>query len=358
MINRININEDAEIIFAKGECSYNEVMNDFENANIIKIVTFNISSENTDLLDKISRLSSDQKEIDLITNIPNRYATYFSSYARRRAKKNIDSYIEQLNPENFESSVSSYFNFDNHSKIILTENIAYIGSANASDESINNYECGTIIRSKSAIKQIIEQIIPILKEDSEEYYGDSYSRITILLMNLLNKLTNYKEQFHMSFYSIWDHRGNSQEYYDNWNSDISPITIENIENCIYEYQEIIEELGNLEEFEFKSLDSQFIDSLIDIIYDYLHDFSKFDVSDRANYYISQNPEAYDENLNDCAEDSFQRASDEKSDMANSIEDEVIKFEMGIGNIIDNMQQIFKLLCTYKRINEEIDNTGL
>jgi len=150
MINRIKISDNAELIFSEDECGYNEVINNFRKANIIKIVTFNISAENSRLLNEVGKLK-DTTEVEVITNIPNRYATYYSDAARKRARKNIISYTEQLNPEKFDPMVSSYFNFSNHSKIILTEDIAYIGSANASDESDKNFESGVIIKDKMII---------------------------------------------------------------------------------------------------------------------------------------------------------------------------------------------------------------
>ncbi|WAG57924.1 phospholipase D-like domain-containing protein [Clostridium estertheticum] len=189
---------------------------------MIKIVTFNSSAENSKLLNEVGKLK-DTTEVEIITNIPNRYATYFSDVARKRARKNIISYTEQLNPENFQPMVSSYFNFSNHSKIILTENIAYIGSANASDESDKNFESGVIIKDKMIITEIIRDIIPMIKEDSIEYYGNGVSIYIILVLNLITRLKRIKEQFHFSFYNINDHRGADIEYYDSYNADISNI---------------------------------------------------------------------------------------------------------------------------------------
>jgi hypothetical protein len=56
MINKIKISDDTELVFTKDECGYEEVINDFRNAKIIKIVTFNISAENSRLLNEIRKL--------------------------------------------------------------------------------------------------------------------------------------------------------------------------------------------------------------------------------------------------------------------------------------------------------------
>lgn len=355
MIQKLTICANTELIFAKDECSYTDVVNDFDNANTIKIVTFNISCESTKLLNKISELTTN-KNIDIITNIPNRYKSYYSGYARRKARNTINSYTEQLNPENFAGDVSSYFNFSNHSKIILTENIAYIGSANVSDESCNNYECGIITRNKNTIKGILDNVIPILKDDSVEYFGNDYSRITIVLMNLLTKLKRLQEEFHISFYNISGHRDIQIEYYDNWNAYLSPKTLDLIEECIYEYEEIKDELIEFNNFNFELLNSDFIESTIDIIYDNLRPFAEFDAKNRANTYIAQNPDAYDENLNDCVEDAAQQAFDEQSDMADEIQNKVIEFENRLRNLSDNIQYNFQIFYENRKVNDEVDNT--
>ena len=52
---------------------------------------------------------------------------------------------KSANLDDVYSKAMPFFNFSNHAKIVGTENIVYIGSANFSNESKNNIESGIII---------------------------------------------------------------------------------------------------------------------------------------------------------------------------------------------------------------------
>lgn len=355
MINKIKISDNVELIFSKDECGYNEVINDFKNAKIIKIVTFNISAENSNLLNEVKNLKN-TTVVDIITNIPNRYATYYSDAAKKRSRKNITAYTEQLNPDNFNPIVSSCFNFSNHSKIILTENIAYIGSANASDESSRNFEGGVIIKDKKIIVDIISTIIPMIKEESIEYYGNESSRYIVLVLNLLTKLKSIKEQFHFSFYNIADHRGAEVEYYDSYNADISPILIEEIESTIYEYKNIIDELQESEDLDLDDIQDVNIYPIMESISGIIG-FSEYDVQSNSDDYLEEYSYiAYDENLDKYALLAFERANDEKIELADEVKESVIEIERELEGILENIKTLYDRIIELRKLNEEIDNT--
>ncbi|MGM0970834.1 MAG: hypothetical protein ACQEWR_19950 [Bacillota bacterium] len=61
--------------------------------------------------------------------------------------------------------------FNNHAKIIMTNNIGYIGSANYSSESANNFEAGVIIEDEHAIFQIKDIIDEEVESVAEQYYA-------------------------------------------------------------------------------------------------------------------------------------------------------------------------------------------
>lgn len=105
------------------------------------------------MLNRLEAFPED-KDVIIVTNVPGRFQKYTSPYARGRARKTIDNYIERLNPNNYVADVKTFFNFGNHSKIIMTDKMAYIGSANFSDESKNNNECGMLIKDKNVIDEI------------------------------------------------------------------------------------------------------------------------------------------------------------------------------------------------------------
>ena len=148
--------EKGKFVYCPGGFNYQEVLDDFKRAKKVRIITYNISGTgNTDpLLEQIKKLGEDV-DVQIITNIPSRFETYYSSATgeamRSRAKHNIEVYLKKLNPESFTTTFSVSFNFFNHAKIIGTENIVYIGSANFSNESKQNIETGVIIKDLSLI---------------------------------------------------------------------------------------------------------------------------------------------------------------------------------------------------------------
>ncbi|MCC0684328.1 phospholipase D-like domain-containing protein [Clostridioides sp. ZZV14-6345] len=165
MRNEIKINDDVKLIMTNDEFRYSEVLDTLEKATFVRIVTYNISAESKQLIEKIENFKED-KDVVIITNIPARFKKYTSSYAKNRAKKTIANYIDKLNPEKYDANMRTFFNFGNHSKIIMTDAVAYIGSANFSDESKkNNEEYPEIFQDLDL--SICEEIITYFKRNSK-----------------------------------------------------------------------------------------------------------------------------------------------------------------------------------------------
>ncbi|MFT0562238.1 phospholipase D-like domain-containing protein [Bacillus cereus] len=61
-------------------------------------------------------------------------------------------------------------NLVNHSKIIILDSVAYIGSANFSKGSENNYECGTLLHDKKDIRNLRELFKKVLIVGKKENY--------------------------------------------------------------------------------------------------------------------------------------------------------------------------------------------
>ena len=115
--------EKGKFVYCPGGFNYQEVLDDFKRAKKVRIITYNISGTgNTDpLLEQIKKLGEDV-DVQIITNIPSRFETYYSSAAgeamRSRAKHNIEVYLKKLNPESFPAAFSISFNFFNHAKLL------------------------------------------------------------------------------------------------------------------------------------------------------------------------------------------------------------------------------------------------
>ena len=94
--------ERGRFVSSKGSINYQEVLDDFPNAKMIRIITYNISkSQHFDaLMDAIVNTKAD---VQMITNIPSRMAQYYNSprgnSMRSAARENIHIYVSKLNSD-------------------------------------------------------------------------------------------------------------------------------------------------------------------------------------------------------------------------------------------------------------------
>jgi len=162
----------STIVISKGESTYQMVLDDFPNAERITVVTFNVSASDRSLLNALSQASA---KACIICNIPKRFERYFGRNVEKTkaaAKDQIARFMAQLDPTRYGTVVETYFAFRNHAKIVMTENIAFVGSANFSSESRENWECGVITEDTTAISQL-ELAVEQIKADSVRYLGES-----------------------------------------------------------------------------------------------------------------------------------------------------------------------------------------
>lgn len=195
---------DARFVSGEGILCYEEVVDDFYNAKYIDIVTYNISQRQDELLDYLREVGKYDIPIRIITNIPNRWEEYYSKDAVEKAKKNMEMYQHKLKPESIGKLTEVFFNFNNHAKIILTNNIIYWGSANFSDESKNNYECGTLSKDKEFIEYIHNSLIPDILSDCVNYYKHNYVEYMYKIYNSKSVIHNIFEEAYNLFYIVDD----------------------------------------------------------------------------------------------------------------------------------------------------------
>jgi hypothetical protein len=167
----------SKLVLTKDKSNYQTVLDDFSTTNNLKVATYSLSYDLFNGLDP-------NCDIELVTGIP--------------AINKIDEYIGILNRlHSTFTNVKTFINFDNHSKIIITDNKAYVGSANFSNGSRNNYECGIIIENDLGK---VEEIFNDLTKDAIDYdtrfnqvtrvviikniYSDLHDKITETINNL------------------------------------------------------------------------------------------------------------------------------------------------------------------------------
>jgi hypothetical protein len=247
LIERIIVSEEVEIILSFQESPLKEILTSFKDADFINIVTYNLS-ENSETLESIIEDMDREIEINVITNIPTRWDKYYPNQ-RDKAKKSIEGYMNLLDPKKYHESFQGYFNFNNHSKIFMSDKIAYIGSANFSDKSQDKFECGVIFKNPEVIKQINDKFIKALKQNSIGYYGEEPEKIIIEIQSVLDSLNLKKEDFHEKFFE-WedgDYFGSDFERFIYSDYEYIPAEIEKffsnfVEDVLYPLSYDIEEI--------------------------------------------------------------------------------------------------------------------
>lgn len=111
---KVDINfSGGRFVSLKNGLNYQKILNDFSNAKVVRVVTFNISkNEKNDKLIQSLHTLQENVDVQIITNIPSHFDGYFNSPAgeamRKNFKNNCGIYLRKLDPENFESTVMTF----------------------------------------------------------------------------------------------------------------------------------------------------------------------------------------------------------------------------------------------------------
>ena len=152
----------AMIVYSRGQEGYRKVVDSFKTARWINIVSYDIYFPYNYGLNELFKAPKSCR-IRIVTNIPYKPT-------EKEREKVAKLYLQNLKPENFNNKTNVFFNFENHSKIIMTDSIAYVGSANFS--SSNFHEFGLLFQDTDAIKQL-DRVVRDFCMASEGYYSNS-----------------------------------------------------------------------------------------------------------------------------------------------------------------------------------------
>jgi|GEM_PF-6282829 len=189
---RLNFGEGFEILLTRGTSSFKEVLDTIQDSKHISIATYNISKEAEELITLLKSLPASAK-VRFVTNVPGRYHTYFYEKNKKDARDALKNYFSKLAPGRFKCDIDVYFNFNNHAKILLTDTHGYIGSANFSSESKNNFEAGILIRSAEKIRDVENELFDEIIADSRRYLGDFAEGLGLELHQYANDLRESME---------------------------------------------------------------------------------------------------------------------------------------------------------------------
>ena len=197
----------ATFVGTRGTDGFNEVIKDFEKAQEVRILTYskigNDKGWNRKL--KIIKQLHPEKKLRIIVAMP----------GLRNVKGNINLYIEndiiehlediknQITAKYSSEDLEIYVCFKNHAKLVGTENILYVGSANYNDYSFRNYEAGMIIKDKNVIREIYDNFFDEIV--AVQYCGDDYDAAKVKFLSLFD--AGKELEFHLdSFISYFDER--------------------------------------------------------------------------------------------------------------------------------------------------------
>ncbi len=92
-------------------------------------------------------------DLTVITNIPGRWDSYGRNQTSKM-KDRFDAYLDNLAAEKFECAFEVYFSFNNHAKVLVVDDMAYVGSANFTEASAQKWEAGVILSDKSEVDEL------------------------------------------------------------------------------------------------------------------------------------------------------------------------------------------------------------
>lgn len=363
---------NTKFIYSKNELGYQEVLDDFGNAEEIIIVTFNISEKHSRLIQKLADAPSETK-ISIFTNIPSRWETYYGDKYRNAAKKKIAVYLSKLKPDSIGDKIRVFFNFDNHGKIIMTNNVVYVGSANYSEESKNNIEFGIISRNEDYITFLKEEITSDLEELSTPYFEYDYLPLLLEVKMHLSNLFVLKRELFDQIYSYYDDLDGKGYFYNDTEERLNQATIDNIiaelDTCSELFGTIYDVTGQLTE-DIIILDelNEYYENLISLENQFeevssneeVYELACFDSSERENQIIQDeySAEAYDEYLEDYVQKSMDIVHAEFQELCGEAKKSLEDMLRIIDEYLDSSRSALDVFegLEFRKISEDIDNT--
>lgn len=364
---------EVKFVYSKDELGYQEVLDDIPFATEVTIVTFNISEKRNDLINALYS-AREHCTINVITNIPGRWEEYYGDSFRKRAQKKIKLYISKLNPKKLGNNSAVFFDFSNHGKIIMTNNIVYVGSANFSEESKNNTEFGFISRDSSFIEYIRSQVLPDMIKSSIPYYEEN----TELLLEgtmAISAVYNMRSELHENAYYVNDEFNVVCYYYKENEAFLTVQLLNRIELVIEEAMRVAEKIYNVilaaindgvaDEDDMMDV-GNIHDELVStykyictvLSWDTLQELASFDVERDILQQLEfeYGMEAYDENLESCMKDAAESTVDTINRLTGEAHEDVEILLSELDEFVKKYSKLTEKLSEIKKINSRIDNT--
>ena len=89
-----------------------------------------------------------------------------------------------------------------------------------------------------------------------------------------------------------------------------------------------------------------------------YDLIVYDGDDKTMEYLSEYPDAYDENLDYCMDEAMERVNDEYQDMKNEVEENLICLYEKMERIVELLSDTYEKIIPFSKewLKAKIDNT--
>lgn len=367
------ITADAKFVYSKNELGYQEVLDNFEMASEITIITYNISEKKNALVSALKK-AGEHCVVNIITNIPSRWETYYGDTFRDKARQKINLYLLKLKPESLGIKSTVFFDFSNHGKIIMTDCIVYIGSANYSEESANNTEFGFISRDKEFIDYINSEVLSDVQASAIPYYEYNYTALLIEASVALSAVYNIKNELYEEVYRLHDDVDGEWYYYVEHEATLTVSTLDKVAQIVNEACKVasdiydaIDTITNGDEDETITANDVYED-LLDLCsriekvrsFDTLIELSEFDSEEYINHLLQEEyaMEAYEDNLENCIESASDEAMSVVWDLTQAAKEDIDELIEKVQNFCEIYSSFIENLRArkVKKISPEIDNT--
>ena len=293
------------------------------------VLTYNFAKAGSDLADHLANLPEHMR-LDIVTNIPNRWPTYYRSpagqNARNKARESIATYLELLDPLKFKAKATTRFNFNNHGKIVATDACAYVGSANFTGESGRNVETGTLLTTRDSAALALDLFDGVAAQ-SILNPGSDAAELAFALNGQAKLVREITEELHRGLFAEADHGPGGRFFYhpEVWPAadvEVLAAALRDLDESLDAAQRLYESRGH----GLPLLSKKRIRDALELITDSprLRRLATFDPVKSAQNRLEENAkEAYDENLEYYAQAATEDAEDERQEVADAAHDDVL-----------------------------------
>ncbi|MED4010011.1 hypothetical protein P4606_05005 [Priestia aryabhattai] len=260
--------DKGELVLTKDKSNFENIIQSLKSSKKILVSTYSIDFK---LFNNIDSNTS----LEVIVNIPSLKKMWYIDELKRLHKKF--------------TNVSTYISLDNHSKIIISDTGAYIGSANFSESSYDNFECGIRVGVEN-LPQIYE-MFKALKKDAILYDGTNYkvTRISIIIQQINEikvGIENFVDDLKCVKEMIETHYKNCQHYMDlkDFESEnFEYILTPKLKELVNKSREVLYAIEDNEDEFLDDLDEATVENANSFMNEFTQDFDKLIEYDMEKY---------------------------------------------------------------------------